>query len=287
MQRRRALRGCEDGAVSLEADGWGAARASSPSPSERAGQRGEGHPPLAPIGLRHRVEQLLPREEVPILGDVERGLLHRREGNRGGVFGGRSTGKRRIPGSPVGPEAAACPPNRRMEVEAWIRMYREELPPLYRLVSRRVGGARALAEDVVQETWLRALDNWPKRGVPRDPGAWLRTVASNLLRQPLPQRPAGRPRSTSRRCRRTRSPIPRPRGKRPAFRPASRVSLRLRPTARAPLPRWRWLGGARRELGLGERALEGRLRRARAALARRLGGDPQLESTALTEGEER
>lgn len=37
-------------------------------------------------------------------------------------------------------------------------MYRQTIRPLYAYVSRRCGGDRALAEDVVQETWLRAVD---------------------------------------------------------------------------------------------------------------------------------
>ena len=59
--------------------------------------------------------------------------------------------------------------------------YRQTIQPLYRYVSRRVGGDRALAEDLVQETWLRALDSWPSRGVPDEPLAWLTRVAHNAL----------------------------------------------------------------------------------------------------------
>ena len=62
-----------------------------------------------------------------------------------------------------------------------IRTYRETIRPLYAYVSRRVGGDHALAEDLVQETWMRALDTWPSRGVPRDPAAWLMRVARNTL----------------------------------------------------------------------------------------------------------
>jgi RNA polymerase sigma-70 factor (ECF subfamily) len=60
-------------------------------------------------------------------------------------------------------------------------VYRRTIGPLYAYVSRRCGGERALAEDVVQETWLRAVDAWRKRGVPDAPSAWLTTVAHNLL----------------------------------------------------------------------------------------------------------
>jgi RNA polymerase sigma-70 factor (ECF subfamily) len=62
-----------------------------------------------------------------------------------------------------------------------IRAYRETIGPLYAYVSRRVGGDRALAEDLVQETWMRALDVWPRKGVPGEPLAWLQRVARNTM----------------------------------------------------------------------------------------------------------
>jgi RNA polymerase sigma-70 factor (ECF subfamily) len=62
-----------------------------------------------------------------------------------------------------------------------LRVYRETIRPLYAYVSRRVGGDRSLAEDLVQETWMRALDSWPAKGVPDDPMAWLVRVAHNTL----------------------------------------------------------------------------------------------------------
>ena len=61
------------------------------------------------------------------------------------------------------------------------RLYRDTIRPLYRYVSRRVGGDRSLAEDLVHETWMRALDAWPRSGMPDDPLAWLMRVARNVL----------------------------------------------------------------------------------------------------------
>jgi RNA polymerase sigma-70 factor, ECF subfamily len=61
-------------------------------------------------------------------------------------------------------------------------IYRETILPLYASVSRRCGGDRPLAEDVTQETWLRAVRAWRHEGVPERPLAWLVTVARNLLR---------------------------------------------------------------------------------------------------------
>ena len=45
----------------------------------------------------------------------------------------------------------------------------------------RVLGPRhlALAEDVVQEALLKALQQWPYRGIPSNPAAWLFAVARN------------------------------------------------------------------------------------------------------------
>jgi RNA polymerase sigma-70 factor (ECF subfamily) len=62
-----------------------------------------------------------------------------------------------------------------------IRVYRETIRPLYGYVSRRVGGDKSLAEDLTQETWMRAIDSWPRQGIPDEPVAWLMRVARNTL----------------------------------------------------------------------------------------------------------
>lgn len=62
-----------------------------------------------------------------------------------------------------------------------VAIYRETIVPLYGYVSRNCGGDRTLAEDVTQETWLRAVREWRRRGTPEQPIAWLTTVARNLL----------------------------------------------------------------------------------------------------------
>src|SRR5215813_7553815 len=36
------------------------------------------------------------------------------------------------------------------------------------------------AEDVVQETLIRALQTWPYYGIPKNPSAWITQVAKNL-----------------------------------------------------------------------------------------------------------
>jgi RNA polymerase sigma factor (sigma-70 family) len=60
-------------------------------------------------------------------------------------------------------------------------IYRETLDSLYGYVSRRCEGERQVAEDVTQETWLRAVREWRRAGRPDNPLAWLTTVARNLL----------------------------------------------------------------------------------------------------------
>ncbi|HYV99377.1 MAG TPA: sigma-70 family RNA polymerase sigma factor [Gemmatimonadaceae bacterium] len=62
-----------------------------------------------------------------------------------------------------------------------LRIYADTIDALYAFVSRRCGGIREVAEDITQDTWLRALRDWRAHGVPEVPIAWLTTVARNLL----------------------------------------------------------------------------------------------------------
>jgi RNA polymerase sigma-70 factor (ECF subfamily) len=70
----------------------------------------------------------------------------------------------------------------------FTELYRSLVDAVYAYASRRSGGQRQLAEDVTQETWLRAVREWRERGVPTEPLAWLTTVARNLLLNQLRQR---------------------------------------------------------------------------------------------------
>lgn len=173
-----------------------------------------------------------------------------------------------------------------MTEDDWIDLCRAHMPGLYRSVSRRVGADRALAEDLTQEAWLRALTAWSREGVARDPDAWLLTVATNLLRnhfRRLPMRTdvaldacpsnegegdgegdEAESAARSERAARVQSGLSR-------LRPGQAELLAERHLEGRPLSEL----AARR--GLTERAVEGRLRRARAALARRLGDDALLD----------
>jgi RNA polymerase sigma-70 factor (ECF subfamily) len=70
----------------------------------------------------------------------------------------------------------------RRPTESEIRdLYRAHVDGLYDFIARRCGGDEALAEDITQETWLRAVDAWAVDGVPDRPAAWLARVATRLL----------------------------------------------------------------------------------------------------------
>jgi RNA polymerase sigma-70 factor (ECF subfamily) len=71
--------------------------------------------------------------------------------------------------------------SRQLDEDGLVQVYRDTIRPLYAFVSRRVGGDAGLAEDLVQETWMRALGAWPADGVPDEPLAWLQRVARNTL----------------------------------------------------------------------------------------------------------
>jgi RNA polymerase sigma-70 factor (ECF subfamily) len=63
----------------------------------------------------------------------------------------------------------------------WMTIYRETVHSLYGYLARRTGGIRELSEDIVQETYLRALQSWGRKGAPDAPLAWLKRVALNIL----------------------------------------------------------------------------------------------------------
>jgi len=71
-------------------------------------------------------------------------------------------------------------PDRITETEL-ERIYDDTIVEFYSYVSRRCGGRRELAEDITQEAWFRALRHWRANGVPENPIGWLMTVAHNLI----------------------------------------------------------------------------------------------------------
>jgi RNA polymerase sigma-70 factor (ECF subfamily) len=68
-----------------------------------------------------------------------------------------------------------------MTEQQWLKIYRETIHPLYGYTAKRTGGIRELTEDIVQESYLRALHNWKHKTLPDSPIAWLKRVAHNIL----------------------------------------------------------------------------------------------------------
>jgi RNA polymerase sigma-70 factor (ECF subfamily) len=65
--------------------------------------------------------------------------------------------------------------------QKWLEIYRETVHPLYRYMAKRTGGNRELTEDIVQESYLRALNHWNRKTEPESHLAWLKHVARNIL----------------------------------------------------------------------------------------------------------
>ena len=74
--------------------------------------------------------------------------------------------------------------------EAVARAYREEWGRILAALIRTTGDWD-LAEECAQEAFVRALETWPRDGVPRRPGAWLTTTARNCARDRLRRRARG------------------------------------------------------------------------------------------------
>jgi RNA polymerase sigma-70 factor (ECF subfamily) len=158
------------------------------------------------------------------------------------------------------------------------RIYDTTIDRLYAWVARRCDGDRDLAEDITQETWLRAVRHWAAHGLPDAPQAWLTTVARNLLANHFRRRPAELL-SDDFAADDSNGDVT-----------ASRDSLLARALSRLSLSHRRLLQAFhfdRRPVaviaaqhGLSERAVEGRLRRARQQLRHHIESDPDSEGDA-------
>jgi RNA polymerase sigma-70 factor (ECF subfamily) len=154
---------------------------------------------------------------------------------------------------------------------ALIKVYRETVRPLHQFIVFRSAGSRQLVEDVLQEVYLRAIEVWQAGHPPREPLPWLKTLARNLLinyyrkRRPRAIDPALLSEAMNR--------------EHPAASPRA-VALIHWGLARLPDRHARLIeafhleGRSVRQIaaahGLSERAIEGRLHRARKALKKRL-----------------
>ena len=99
--------------------------------------------------------------------------LQPRGGERAGVCGDRCLGRRLTiadqPSTPAASETA------RAVVD---RLFRDEQGRAVATLIR-VTGDFDLAEEAVQDAFIAALETWPVRGVPDNPGAWITTTARN------------------------------------------------------------------------------------------------------------
>ena len=162
--------------------------------------------------------------------------------------------------------------SRTLSEQDLVETYRTTIGPLYAYVSRRVGGDAGLAEDLVQDTWMRAIVDWRSKGIPAEPIAWLIRVARNtlisyvrrvrpqLVDAPLLDRIEAEPAVAA---------------EDPGAAAVINWGLsRLRPSQAQLLEDFYFTGKSvrdmARERSLSERAVEGRLRRAREKLRKRI-----------------
>jgi len=153
------------------------------------------------------------------------------------------------------------------------RIYRDTIDDFYRFVSRRCDGDRTLAEDITQEVWLRAVRAWSRDGLPDRPLSWLDTVGarrlSNHFRRPVEQ-PfdeadfAGDDPDVSGQRTERRSLVERALARLPRAQARLIEAFHLERTGVAHIAS---------SLGVSERAVEGRLRRARQNLRKQIEAD--------------
>jgi RNA polymerase sigma-70 factor (ECF subfamily) len=153
-----------------------------------------------------------------------------------------------------------------------LAIYRETIEPLYRFVSVRVDGDRDLAEDITQDTWMRAVRSWRQDGLPERPIAWLTTVARNLLLNHR-RRPPHQPLDAAPHENLALPPDDGLPGEAQARAVSMTLALERLPAPQSKLLRAYHLEERRvaeiaEESGISARAVEGRLRRARQSLRR-------------------
>ncbi|MEL7425341.1 MAG: sigma-70 family RNA polymerase sigma factor [Bacteroidota bacterium] len=72
-------------------------------------------------------------------------------------------------------------PNKQQSQELTERFFRNEYGKMVSVITRYIGPENVqTAEDIVQQTLLKAVDYWQHNGIPDNPQAWLYTTAKNL-----------------------------------------------------------------------------------------------------------
>ena len=151
-----------------------------------------------------------------------------------------------------------------------IGIYRETVQELYRFVWRRSGGSRELAEDITQETYLRAVREWGSGQRPDVPLAWLQTVARNLLLNHYRRKTPELVESARIDALFDGGPPDGPDAAALVYWGLARLSRRRGELLEAFYLEGKKTAAIALEFGISERAVEGRLRRARQALRTRL-----------------
>ncbi len=151
-----------------------------------------------------------------------------------------------------------------------IEAYRETIEPLYRFVARRAGRSRQLAEDVTQETYLRAVQQWRGGRKPENALAWLQTVARNLLFNHYRRRSPESLEASGVDIALDAEPAEGPEAAALIYWGLARLGRRHRQLLEAFYIEGRSTRVIATDIGVSERAVEGRLRRARQALKDRL-----------------
>ncbi len=151
-----------------------------------------------------------------------------------------------------------------------IETYRDTIQPLYQFVSRRAGRSRQLAEDITQETYLRAVVQWQDGRRPEKALAWLQTVARNLLFNHYRRKSPESLEASNVECVLETEPVDGPDAAALVYWGLARLGRRPRRLLEAFYIEGESMRTIATDLGLSERAVEGRLRRARQALKDRL-----------------
>ncbi len=151
-----------------------------------------------------------------------------------------------------------------------IETYRDTINSLYRFVSRRAGRSRQLAEDITQETYLRAVVQWQKGRRPENALAWLQTVSRNLLLNHYRRKSPQSLEASDVECVLESEPVDNPDAAALVYWGLARVSRRARRVLEAFYIDGDSMRTIAADLGVSERAVEGRLRRARQALRNQL-----------------
>ncbi len=151
-----------------------------------------------------------------------------------------------------------------------IDAYRETIEPLYRFVARRAGRSRQLAEDITQETYLRAVEQWRHGRRPDSTLAWLQTVARNLLLNHYRRKSPESLDASGVEIALDDEPVEGPDAAALVYWGLARLGRRPRSLLEAFYIEGKPMRTIATELGVSERAVEGRLRRARQSLKDRL-----------------